>query len=67
MTILQEPDSGLTRDTALMSDVLDDVLVEQAGTILAGRVRWLSRTAAALRAGDAAAWGPNRPSAVLRP
>jgi phosphoenolpyruvate carboxylase len=46
---------GLARDTALLSDVLDDVLVEQAGTVFAGRVRWLSRTAAAVRAGDAGA------------
>ncbi|HEY7076007.1 MAG TPA: phosphoenolpyruvate carboxylase [Solirubrobacteraceae bacterium] len=52
---MEEPEAGLTRDTALLSGVLGDVLVEQAGTVLAGRVRWLSRTTAALRAGDAAA------------
>jgi phosphoenolpyruvate carboxylase len=55
VTIVSEQEAGLARDTELLSNVLDDVLVEQVGTVLAGRMRWLSRTAAALRAGDAGA------------
>ena len=31
MTVVRETEAGLARDTALMSDVLDDVLDEQAG------------------------------------
>jgi phosphoenolpyruvate carboxylase len=55
VTVVQEPTGGLARDTELLSDVLDDVLAEQVGTVFASRLRWLSRTAGALRAGDDAA------------
>jgi phosphoenolpyruvate carboxylase len=55
MTVLEQPETGLARDTALLSAVLEDVLAEQAGSVFAQRLRWLSRTAAALRAGDASA------------
>ncbi|HET6551055.1 MAG TPA: phosphoenolpyruvate carboxylase [Solirubrobacter sp.] len=46
---------GLARDTELLSTTLNDVLEEQAGRVFASRLQWLSRTAAAVRAGDEAA------------
>ncbi len=45
-------DDGLARDSALLSAVLHDVLVEQCGARFADTVRRMHETAAALRDGD---------------
>src|SRR5687767_12740323 len=42
----------VARETELLSHALDAVLTEQHGRELAGRVRWIHRTAAELREGD---------------
>jgi len=49
-----DPDA-LARDSELLSQVLHEVLVEQAGEGLARTVQWLHESAGELRAGDAAA------------
>src|SRR4051794_6865556 len=43
---------GLGRDSELLSATLNQVLEEQAGRVFASRLRWLFRTAAAVREGD---------------
>jgi phosphoenolpyruvate carboxylase len=47
--------NGLLHDTELLSATLIEVLEEQMGRVFASRLQWLSRTAAAVRAGDPAA------------
>jgi phosphoenolpyruvate carboxylase len=49
-----EPDA-LARDSELLSEVLHEVLVEQAGEDFARTVQWLHESAIELRNGDAAA------------
>src|SRR3954452_24005749 len=43
---------GLGRDSELLSATLNQVLEEQSGRVFASRLRWLFRTAAAVRGGD---------------